>query len=89
MGLRVQLNGDGPAIFFRTGKIPAVGEIPALLGFDRLDAAIVALQKNAFMVGLVQQGQAGAITSQPRESLNEFIFAEAFESGQPRDFAVL
>jgi len=47
------------------------------------------LGKSRHVVGLVLQGQAGAITSQPRESLNEFIFAEAFESGQPRDFAVL
>ncbi len=89
MGFRVQLNGDRPAILFRSGKIPAVGKIPALLGFDRLDGAIVAVQKNAFVVGLVLQGQAGAIASQPRESLNEFILAQALESGQPRDFTFL
>jgi len=86
--LRVQIHGNGAADLFRPGKIPKIGEILALPGLDRLHRAIISVQKNAFVIGFFLQRQPLAILPQPSETLDEFVFAEALEGGQPRDFRV-
>jgi len=77
---------DGPAEFFKSGKIPPVGEIPALLRLDGLHRTIFTLQKDALVVGLFHQGQPLAIRPQPGELLDELRFAHSTEGGQPGDF---
>ena len=42
-----QVFGNCFACFLESREIPQIGEVSALLGFDRLDAAFVILQKNA------------------------------------------
>ena len=80
--------GDGPADLLKTGEIPEIREIPALLRLDRLDRAIVSRQKYAAAVWLLLQGQALAIMTQPGETLDEIIFTQTMEGGKPRDFRV-
>ena len=81
-----QFAGNGPADLFKAGEIPEIWEIPALLWFDRLHRAIVSRQKNALAVWVFLQGQSLAVMTQPREMLDEFIFGEALEGGEPGDF---
>jgi len=48
----VHLPGYGAADVFESRKVPFVWEVNALLWFNGLDSAIVALQKDAFVIGL-------------------------------------
>lgn len=51
--LGAQVFWNGFACFLKSREIPQIRKVSALLGFDRLDAAFVILQKNAWTVGLV------------------------------------
>ena len=86
--LLAHLARNGAAGFLETGKIPEIGKFTALLRLDRLDGAIVALQKKATAVRFFQQGQSAAIPAQPGELLDEIVFADAFERREPGDFRV-
>lgn len=80
--------GNRVTDFFEAGKIPEIGKLAALLRLDRLDRAIVAFQKNTGAVRLFPQGQSAAIPTQAGELLDEFVFADALEGGEPRDFRI-
>ncbi len=77
---------DGAAGFFKTGEIPEVRKIAALLRLDGLHGAIVAVQKNAAAVRLFLQRETAAIPTQPRKLLDELGFVQTLERGEPRDF---
>jgi len=47
----------GLADFAPTGEVPCVRKAAALVGFDGLDLAILAVEKNAGAVGLIDQGK--------------------------------
>ena len=80
---------DGVAGFFKAGKIPEVRKVAALLRLDGLHRAVVALQKNAFAIRLVQQCQSAPIRAQPREALDEVGFAQALERGEAGDRGIV
>ena len=46
----------GLADFPPTGEVPCVGKAATLLGFDGLNAALLAFEENAGSVGLIDQG---------------------------------
>ena len=56
-----------------TGEVPGVGKIAALLGFDRLDLAVLSLEENAGAVGLVDKGKAATIGAEPGVALDKVI----------------
>jgi len=66
-------SGDGVANLFEPGEIPEIRKIPALLGFDRLNDAILPLEKDAFPIGFIRQGQALPIGKQSHVPLDEFL----------------
>ena len=74
--------------FFKAGKFPEVRKITALLRLHGLYGAVVALQKNAPTVRLFLQGQTTTIPAQPCELLDEFVFADALERGEPCYFLI-
>ena len=80
--------GDGVAKLFKTGKVPEVWKIAALPRLRGLHGAVVALQENAPAIRLFLQGQTAAIPAQPRELLDEFMFTDALERGEPGDFRI-
>jgi len=64
-------NLGGHADVAPAGEVPGVGEVAALLGFDRLDPAVLTVQKDAGAVRLIDQGQAAAVGTQTGVLLNE------------------
>ena len=74
------------ADFFEAGKIPEVREIAALPGLDRLDRAVVPVEKNAFAVGFFDQAQSAAIMPQARELLDEIVLGHLLECREAPDF---
>ncbi len=42
-------------------EVPGVGKATALVGFDGLDLAILAVEKDAGAVGLIDKGEATAV----------------------------
>ena len=77
--LRHRLANLAPA-----GKIPRVGKPRALLGFDGLDPAIPALQKDALLVRFVDKGQPVPLRPEPRVLLDEVVFAHPEKRGNAR-----
>jgi len=47
----------GLADFAPTGEVPGVGKAAALVGFDGLDLAILAIKEDAGTIGLIDQGK--------------------------------
>ena len=47
----------GLADFAPTGEVPGVGKAATLVGFDGLDLAILAVEKDAGAVGLIDEGK--------------------------------
>ena len=78
-------NFSGHANVAPTGKIPGVGEVAALLRFDRLNPAVLAVQEDAGAVRLIDQGQATAIGSQPGVLLDKIILFQAKVPGNGVD----
>jgi hypothetical protein len=66
-------------IFSKPGKFQRLHE---------LHGAVVSLQENAPAIRLFLQGQTAAIPAQPGELLDEFVFDDALEGGEPGDFLV-
>ncbi len=77
---------DGAAVFFRTGKIPKVREVAALLRFHGLHRAFLAIEEKALAVGLFLQGKPTSVLAQPGKLLDEVVFAQDFERGDLGDF---
>lgn len=84
----VHLTGDSLADSFESRKVPAIGEIAALLGLDRLDGAIITFQENTFTIWIFLEGQSPAIGAEPGKGLNEFELTQAFKLSQTRDLCV-
>jgi hypothetical protein len=59
-----------------------------LLGFDRLNGAVIALQEDAFSIGSFYQGQPAPIRAQARIGLDKIKFGKAEETRQIGDFRV-
>jgi hypothetical protein len=76
----------GAAGGFRTGKIPEIGKIAALLRFYGLNRAPAGLQKNALAIWLVHQGETATIRSQARELLDEIVLGHGLKICQPGNF---
>ena len=51
----------GLADFAPTRKVPSVGKAAALVGFDGLDLAILAIKEDAGAVGLIDEGEATTV----------------------------
>jgi len=79
---------DRAAEAFAAREAPEVGEIPALLRFDRLHAAVAAFEEDAGAVGLFRQHQPAPVGPQPGEVLDEVALAQTQVSGQAGDFRV-
>ena len=58
------------------GEVPGVGEVAALLGFDRLNPAVLSVQEDAGAVRLIDQGQAAAIGPQAGVLLDKIILLQ-------------
>ena len=72
--LRLHLrNLGGHADVAPTREVPGVGEVAALLGFDRLDPAVLAVQKDAGPVRLIDEGESAAVGAEAGVALDEVI----------------
>ena len=67
------------------GKVPSVGEVAALLGFDRLDPAVLPVQEDAGTVRLIDQGQAAPVGAQAGVLLDKNIFLQPEVTGDGGD----
>src|SRR5690606_38256384 len=67
---------DGSAMLLEAGEVPQVGEVAALLRLDRLDAAILAVEEDAFAIGFVEQREAAAVGGQAGELLDEICLRQ-------------
>ncbi len=68
------------------GEVPGVGEVAALLGFDRLDPAVLPVEKDAGAVRLVDEGKATAVGAEPGVALDKVILLKAQMVRDGRDF---
>ena len=93
--------GDAPLIFLlaeeawegvtgllEAGEVPQVWKIAALLRLDGLHGAVFAVEKNTLAIRFLLQGQPATVLPETGETLDEFIFADALERGEPRDFLI-
>jgi hypothetical protein len=64
---------------------PQIRKIPALLGLNDLNGAVIAVQENARAIGLFLQGQPSTIFGQARESLDEIMFVQFQKLREPSD----
>ena len=67
------------------GEVPGVGEVAALLGFDRLDPAVLPVQKDAGTVRLIDQGKAAPVGTQAGVLLDKNIFLQPEVTGDGGD----
>ena len=61
----------GLADFAPTGEVPCVGKAAALGGFDGLDLAILAVEKDAGAVGLIDEGETTTVGAKAGVGSNE------------------
>lgn len=66
-----QGNGDGVADLSPAWKIPFIGEIPALLGLDWINAAAVVLKEDTRIIRLLHEGQTLSVGPQTGVSRDE------------------
>ena len=72
--LRLYLRGfGGQADVAPAGEVPGVGEVPALLGFHRLDPTILPMQKDAGSVRLIDEGESAPVGAEAGVALDEII----------------
>ena len=64
----------GLADFAPTWKVPGVGEAATLLGFDGLNAALLAFEEDAGSVGLINQGETAAVGAKAGMGSDKFGF---------------
>ncbi len=70
---------DCTAGFLEIGKAPEIWEIAALLRLDGLNSAAAVFQEDAFLIGLIQQGETLAIPAEASVLLDEI------KRGQPEE----
>lgn len=75
----------GLADFAPTGEVPGVGEAAALLRFDGLDAAVLALEEDTGSVGLIDEGEAAAVGAEAGVGPDELGFVDLQEGGDGGD----
>jgi hypothetical protein len=68
-----------------TGKVPGVGKAATLLGFDGLNAALLAFEEDAGTVGLIDQGEAAAVGAKAGVCSDELGFLDFKEGGNGGD----
>ena len=76
------------AKFLRSGKVPQIRKIPALLWFDGLNSTILPFQKDTFTIGLIHECQSTSILGEAGKFMNEGHLGEMFEGGQPGNFGL-
>ncbi len=67
------------------GEVPGVGEVAALLGFHRLDPAVLPVEKDAGAVRLVDEGKATAVGAESGVALDEVILPQPQVAGDEGD----
>ena len=70
--VRIQLYGDRFTHFPPAWEVPSVGETAALARLDVVDGAINAVEKDAFMIRLLDEGESLAIGAHLGVALDEF-----------------
>ena len=76
------------ADFAPTGKVPCVRKAAALVGFDGLDLAILAVEEDAGAVGLIDKGEATAVGAESGIFLDEEVLLHFKERGDGTDFGI-
>ena len=69
-------------------EVPGVGKATALVGFDGLDLAILAVEENAGAVGLIDKGEATAVGAESGIFLDEEVLLHFKERGDGADFGI-
>ena len=69
-------------------EVPGVGKATALVGFDGLDLAILAVEKDAGAVGLIDKGEATAVGAETGIFLDEEVLFHFKERGDGADFGI-
>lgn len=64
-----------------TGKIPGIGKAGALIGFHRVDPAVLAFKEDTTPVRVLLQSQAVPLWPQPSKKLNKFVFRTVQKAG--------
>jgi hypothetical protein len=82
-------HGDGLADLAPAGKAPFVRKAGALSTLDGMDAAGVAVEHDALVVFLLDEGEALAVGAEAGEAVEEIRFAQFQERGDARDLVVL
>ena len=67
--VRFKFDGDGITNLAPAGKVPFVGESGTLFRFDRVDAAGIAIQHDAFVILFFDEREALAVGSQAGEAV--------------------
>jgi len=69
-------------------EVPGVGKATALVGFDGLDLAILAVEKDAGAVGLIDKGEATAVGAEAGIFFDEEVLFYFKERGDGADFGI-
>ena len=69
-------------------EVPGVRKATALVGFDGLDLAILAVEKDAGAVGLIDEGEATAVGAEAGIFLDEEVLLHFKERGDGADFGI-
>ena len=69
-------------------EVPGVGKATALVGFDGLDLAILAVEKDAGAVGLIDEGEATAVGAESGIFLDEEVLFHFKERGDGADLGI-
>ena len=81
-------NLGGHADIAPAGEVPGVGEVAALLGFRRLDPAVLPVEKDAGPVRLIDQGKTATIGAEAGVALDEIILGQPKVVGDGRDLGL-
>ncbi len=69
-------------------EVPGVGKATALVGFDRLDLAILTFEEDAGAVGLVDEGEATAVGAEAGIFFDEEVLLHFKERGDGADLGI-
>lgn len=84
-GIEDRLNFGGLADLAPAREVPSIGKTAALLGFDGLDTAVLALEEDAGSVGLIDEGQTSSVGAEAGVGSNELGFFHFQEGSDGRD----
>ncbi len=79
------LNFCGLAHLAPTWKVPGVGKAATLLGFDGLNAALLAFEEDAGSVGLIDQGEAASVGAKAGVGSDKLGFLDFQKRGDGGD----